>query len=91
MVDNFLGLKYALRLILVFGSVCPSCANCCDHFALSILASSYSMIDDADTASRGVTFSNKTYYAAAVTKDKRTTPGIPTWSPTVVLTGPEDA
>eukprot|EP00978_Attheya_sp_CCMP212_P033270 scaffold133570_cov48-Attheya_sp.AAC.1 len=22
---------------------------------------------------------------------KRTTPGIPTWSPTVVLTGPEDA
>ena len=25
------------------------------------------------------------------TKCKRTTPGIPTWSPTVVLTGPEDA
>ena len=23
--------------------------------------------------------------------DKRTTPGIPTWSPTVVLTGPDDA
>ena len=22
---------------------------------------------------------------------KRTTPGIPTWSPTVVLTGPDDA
>eukprot|EP00978_Attheya_sp_CCMP212_P047319 scaffold421305_cov50-Attheya_sp.AAC.2 len=27
----------------------------------------------------------------AATKGKRTTPGIPTWSPTVVLTGPEDA
>ena len=24
-------------------------------------------------------------------KSKRTTPGIPTWSPTVVLTGPDDA
>jgi len=24
-------------------------------------------------------------------KQKRTTPGIPTWSPTVVLTGPDDA
>jgi hypothetical protein len=24
-------------------------------------------------------------------KSKRTTPGIPTWSPTVVLTGPDNA
>jgi hypothetical protein len=29
--------------------------------------------------------------AVNVNKSKRTTPGIPTWSPTVVLTGPDDA
>ena len=28
---------------------------------------------------------------AIVLEKKRTTPGIPTWSPTVVLTGPDDA
>ena len=31
------------------------------------------------------------YETAVVVRSKRTTPGIPTWSPTVVLTRPDDA
>ena len=33
----------------------------------------------------------KGYELVVVVRSKRTTPGIPTWSPTVVLTRPDDA
>ena len=40
---------------------------------------------------QGKASSTRMYGSKSVKSGKRTTPGIPTWSPTVVLTGPDDA